>query len=1229
MEGIGGEEAMAGASTPKLTREQLMAMIPEGLSPEMKAAAMEGIEEVLRQQENGTLQMGMGPDGEPGIGMEDGEEFGDEGAMPGAAPGGAAGGSAAGGGTPDQVKKRREQLEKARKQAEHFRLLVVAGDWPSVHTFLKTEAGEDAEQIYEWILTNLMHSDTAIVPDEVISISEASPVEMNDKLVNKLGGLLKSTQRRGCQAGAVAARIAVGTEHFGGQDPVKRKRAAGLLVAAGLPVQAQAYLPPLEQARASRDAELLNLYAIYFAALAKERTGQEREAAIDQGWKTSLEALGVETASSRERSKAIERALGFIEEIPAETGDAWLRSLFATPGDTGWEAIERVNRKSMMLKMRQAQPAKRMAGLLIIKRVGNGILAASPEVIENWRTGLNMLTLTIMDEAEMTRSSPGNQANQYGGYGGEYGGYGDGRMQPIQAEVLGTALPEAKWLGAIDAGLAAKLELMAAATAGGAGNTQAVLDMIRPIVQSDAERARKLADALLRAWPNFVRSEGAGGNDDPYGYGGYGARYGRYYGGGYGYGGGGGIPLTRAKQERNLEKFRDMMRDLDALKIPELPTDAVVEAFAASYSPAEVYTAEHIELVFGPIAKIPNETRLKIATQMRRQLAGAWRSPQVQEQAGTKRTNVELAAEVLRGYELAQSLAGAGEETWERIALEGDLYYDQAEFVYGQNSDMQAYDQLRVEAFGRYAQAAEIYKGALSAGKTKPSARVYSQWFSAAMGASDLGFLTRQDRPDLQQIDDVREAILGVGSAEQASKHVGLFAKEIARSSQEMSPELKPKYLREALRIIGDHPDGADARDKLAFYDDLNKEVALDVRLDGPSEVGVDEVFGVNIAVRSTRAVTRESGGFSKYLMNEQYNPMTGQPVNYKDDLEKQLRERWGTSFEVLSVNFHKPMQPAIGAGREGWELSPLAYVLLKSKDPKIDRLPDIKMDMDFSDGGGLVILPITSSPVPVDSGDRQAKAAAPGVSIEQIFDDREAPTGTVRLEVRATGKGVMPRLEEIVKADYGSDLKVTTVEDHGVNVLELDTSTGRVVPTTERSWSIALQRAHAGQSAERFAFPVALAKDAQVANKRYTDADVVDAPLTVQIAGMGREGTPGWVWWSVAGAAVLAGIGGFAAYKRSRTKTAAPVVSEWIVPEVVTPMGAISILRRVAALNGTVFNAQEQREIDREIATLEHAYFAPTQAAGGAGGNAGTPPTPSAAELKNVVRKWVARVDR
>ncbi len=1166
--------------------------LPAGVTPEQIVAMMQA----AAQADGNPDEMAEGGDDESGMSM----------AQPGqpALPGAAAM-------TPEALKAMQEKQAAIAKQAERFRMMVIAGDWPAVGEFLKTEAGEDAVAIYNIVLTQLQQRDQALVPDEIIAISDVCPTDLDEKFIEKLGALLKATQGRGSQAGAVAARIRAGTRHFGGEDPSARKRAATLLVAAGLPVEAQVYLPPLGQARAAKDPELLNLYAVYFAALAKSKQGTERQAAIDQGWVVSLEVLQVPTASAAQRAKGLERALKFLPDVPAEVGDAWLATLFADPGsDIGWKAIDRVATYSRVLRQQQRAAEDRFKALQLIKRVGGGVVAGSGEQVGAWRTGLNMLTVSVLEEAELTRNRQPQE-----------------RVQTIPADQLNAVLPSGPWLVAIDPGLAAKLEVMVATTSGGSGETEAVLAMIRPIVATDPDRARKLAESLINSWPNFVKPQP---RYDEYGYGGYNPYmynpYGRRF---YGYGGGGGqgvTPLTRARQSRNIEKLAVTLDELRRLGLGDVPTASLVAAFAASHSDAEVYAPTDIERVFGPIASMTNSTRRELAAGMRQRLVTIWRSPQVQQQNETRRSDRELAAEVLRGYDVAIALLPAMETSEDPAAWEGactlaDLLFDKSEFLYGQKADLATYAETRNQAFYHYARAAAMYREALDSGLIKPSSRVFVQWFSSALGASDLTQLTRQDAADPDQVDAVRAAMDRLPTG-QGPRHIGLFAREIVKASERTNPELKPRYLRHASRIVGDHPDGKPIRDKVAYYDDLVKEIEVTLSIDGPTQVGHGDAFGAQLAIWCTRAVSRESGGFSKYLQNEQWNPSTGQPVDYKDDLDKQIRESLAERFDVQAVYFHKPQVQPMGLPREGWEQWPMCYLLLKPKDPSVDRVTPLKMDMDFSDGQSLVILPVTSQVVLIDAKEKEgASRMVADVSVEQVLDDRSMvgpnATGVARLEVRARGKGLMPALDKVIDQGSIRGLQVAKIEDQGLNIVDLDTSGESVVPITERGWVLELKPSSPGTTS--FTFPTLRTAGAKLALKRYADADLVDAQPTIAIAAVGGPGR--WLPAAVAGAVFAVVWLGIHLWWRARAKRRRVATTpRFVMPEHVTPVGAIALLRRMAAVPDASLTAAERQQLASTIGDLEVKYFAP------ANGHGAPPAEP---ELAGVVRDWVRKATR
>ncbi|MDI1289869.1 MAG: hypothetical protein PSX37_07985 [bacterium] len=389
---------------------------------------------------------------------------------------------------------------------------------------------------------------------------------------------------------------------------------------------------------------------------------------------------------------------------------------------------------------------------------------------------------------------------------------------------------------------------------------------------TDKERAQKLADSLVEAWPNYVKPQQA--EYDPYGYGGVrsysGGRmmsYGGYYGGnGYD----GGIPLTRARQKRYTEQLGIALTELKSLGLSS-PAASVVAAFSASHSDAEVYTREDVEALFGNVDTLPAEVGVELGDAMRRRLGSLWRSAKTQQESGTKRNDKQIAAEVVRGYTLALDMAAASQlsdpRSWRAATLLADLSFDKAEFLYGQKIDLATYSTLREDAFSAYSFATKRYRESLGQGKTEPSARAYFQWLSSALGASDLGFLTRQDQPSFDQIDKVIAAINELPEPMRA-QHVGLFAKDVTSALQSLAPELKVRFLTHAARVIGDHPDGAEAKKQLAYYNDLKTEVELNLAIDGGTQVGNLQPFGANFAVWSSRAVSRESGGFGKYLLN-------------------------------------------------------------------------------------------------------------------------------------------------------------------------------------------------------------------------------------------------------------------------------------------------------------------------------------------------------------------------
>ena len=133
--------------------------------------------------------------------------------------------------------------------------------------------------------------------------------------------------------------------------------------------------------------------------------------------------------------------------------------------------------------------------------------------------------------------------------------------------------------------------------------------------------------------------------------------------------------------------------------------------------------------------------------------------------------------------------------------------------------------------------------------------------------------------------------------------------------------------------------------------------------------------------MRHTKEIERESGGFGRYLQNQNANAYFsynyGRPTeDYRDKFEEAIRETYSEQFEILSVTFQKPEVKSIPAKEDGWRITPYAYLLLKAKGPEVDKIPPAKLDLDFLDTSGYACL-LYTSPSPRDQrGSRMPSSA-------------------------------------------------------------------------------------------------------------------------------------------------------------------------------------------------------------------------------------------------------------
>ncbi|MCA9297651.1 MAG: hypothetical protein KDA28_01215, partial [Phycisphaerales bacterium] len=483
------------------------------------------------------------------------------------------------------------------------------------------------------------------------------------------------------------------------------------------------------------------------------------------------------------------------------------------------------------------------------------------------------------------------------------------------------------------------------------------------------------------------------------------------------------------------------MRTLRGIGLEPRSLPEVTSVFKACHGVTEVFERDEVERIFGPIEGIPPSTSTILAQAMAAGLNGDWRNRAVQVDNGVKRTDAEIAELVDKGYALAidlsRSALAAQPDSWRFAVLQAALTYDRLQFrVTRQQAgtpESTKDNEIRMATFAAFRDAATRYAGAVSAGEERDDPPIYLQWFGAAMGTSHIDFLSADEMPregtrENDQVDLIK-ASLDTLPPESRQRHIAEFARALSLAVSRAEPDVKPKLVRQALRVVGDDPSGASLRGLDELYRDLVKdEIKLRLTIDGVDDVGTGRPFGVMLSMRYTNSVDRETGGFAKYLQNGIYTRVGRQyqQVNYRDKLEESIRETLSSGFTIQDIGFFDPFMPSRGVaegGEDGWLEKPMAYIVLTRDDPAVDHVPQVMLDMQFQDNSGPVtlVLPSNSPGLAVTTIDGSSVARRPCVDLQviQIVDPRDARDGeadrAVTLEVVARGDGVVPDLRDLL----------------------------------------------------------------------------------------------------------------------------------------------------------------------------------------------------------------------
>lgn len=677
---------------------------------------------------------------------------------------------------------------------------------------------------------------------------------------------------------------------------------------------------------------------------------------------------------------------------------------------------------------------------------------------------------------------------------------------------------------------------------------------------------------------------------------------------------GGGIPLTRLRQNQSIQHFKSLLAELREISPEPLDSTLIVQAFMTLHSGAEVYRMEDIEAIFGPPEKMVRKELLDLIGGMRGRLNEEWRDPKTQQKASTNRTEQEAKDEVSRGYRTALELAKRGikpeDGDWSAFITRGQLFYDASQYELERQVKLTDYVSLRDEAFASFKKATEIYAAKLpEMPRGQWTIEPYQSWFLVMLGASDLAQLTSNTArvdPGLKSIGDGIRALPG----DAGPKHLEMFAKMLGELFPRVPANVRQIFLNSGLAIVGENnPAAASATKSLDYYKELLNEIQLRIKVDGPSRVGHTQPFGTIITLETTRQLLRESGGFSKYLQNQssqqQMMMMGGGAANgsrnLRDDFSKNIHAALDETFEVVSITFHDAAVKTIDLPREGWVETPLAYVVLRAKNAAVDRIPSMQMDMDFVDQPGQIVLPVMSQVEPLDAKDSDAGSRPCGnLALNVTMDEREWKDGKVVVEIQALGQGVIPALEKLF--DYQREGFDVEVVDGNLSVSQFVSDGKQRLPQADRNWQITYRRKADLRGDVMFALPKLKegVTPASIEYKHYQDADLVtvdasQAAAGVKLSGEFGNGIRNTVLWALLAAAIAAVV----VYFRRKKKVGDQEVTQSLsVPADPTSFSTVAFLRRIQSTHGQALSESENRALDKQIAEIEAGCFSREPAA-------------------------------
>lgn len=1092
-------------------------------------------------------------------------------------------------------------------EAKAFRSNVILGNWAEVQRYLADLPESLAKTTYDKLLTDL-GKPVQVTPrpelalmgarphpqqhfltvSDVLALSDASPEPPLPEQIGLLAKLLPSNP-----APEFFALLEKGTRYLGTSSLASRAATSALLLEARHIKESEVFLPELAEARKEKSHLALNILSRFHAEAFRSNLGKKH---LPLAWELSLEVVSDETAETKKRGEALYRALSLVGELEHGSGEEWLKKTFSDPAGEGFDILAAVG--TMGAEARVVRSSNfRLQQIKLQSSAAEALLATEGIDLAEWKDIFTIYALNWLNEAQLSerldRSTSMRPQMQFDNYGNVFYSQraqtqnnNQKEPNPIPIGDLLDILPSAKWISSVDKTVRLQLLERIPSLFLKVKEERKAFPFIKELAAERPETAKQLVRNLVSVWAD---------NHNPNQSSRYRSSYSYYYG----YNNRAEtIPLTRSKQERNLEELSELVAEVRALKLEDSFDKEFSSAFITVHSQAEVWRLEALEKVFGDLTTVDADTIASLIERMRINLAALWPDPKLQEEFDTKRTDKEQHQQVLAGYEMARELtASAWGETPESSRLLTQLAaltYEESNYLSAKQPQT-THSTTKRTALDDFAEAAKLYAQTLPLkNERKESTAVYETWFFAALGSPLLEALKNHHQPVQSEFPKIKAALesLPEGAKE---RHLKRFARALNSRLTNVAPDLKFRYLESALGITGSHEEMATSAEVFDYYQDLVTEIELRATVDGSDQIG-REPFGLFVNLHHTQEIERESGGFQRYLQNQNtstsYSYNFGRPTeDYRDKFEKAARAALEEHFEIITLTFHTDKIESRTSTRPGWRVTPYAYFLLKAKGPQIDSVPPLKIDLDFLDTSGHVVLPVASASLPVDASKATASRPFRDLKVTMTLDERNAAEKVEwHLEVKTTAEGLPPALASLM-ALPPEGFKVVKTEDRELQIQELTTQSDDGAPLSTHEYRLTLKPD--GASPSQFTFPKltalasnALAADDAVMRQRYLDVDLLPVGETVALneqTGLAR----GWFWLI----AVIALLAASAAWVWTRLSRKPVEIVEKAGPSLPSRLTPVSLLHWLQQLEGRVEDDRKEK-LKSEIEGLQRAAF-------------------------------------